>query len=501
MSTRPARVAADLRAAWRLPWVRWGTLGCVLFVLGSLTPAYLPQNSPWWPPMRAAHLDGPLGKVGGTVLVLAGLIVLIQAWFKLRPSIYTEVKHWAVLVWWSLPIVAAPPLFSHDAYSYAAQGWLMRNGLNPYEVGPGALPGAFADQSPWVWRFTPTPYGPLSLLIQRGIVDLSGAQPYLAAVLMRVPALIGVALIVLFLPRIAVRMRVSPQFAAWFVVLNPILVTDFVGGAHNDALMTGLVVAAIWLAYRRRPLFACVVLGVAAAIKQPAFLAAYAVAFIWHPLPRLEARAVVAQIGRVLLCCGVCVGTFVAISLASGYDFGWVHAVNVPGSVLTISPFTVAGQGLQLLLNAGGLDPTGHNAIRYSRTVGMLASVAIVGALALTRARREPMSFLAWSYLAVALCGPALHGWYMMWGAALLPLARPSARTVNLAVWASVLLQTYAAINLANRNGTVALVLAIATWLGWVLAHRRRRSGLVAHPPEATLAGVGASATERNADD
>ncbi|HBX81718.1 MAG TPA: hypothetical protein DEH05_11520, partial [Propionibacteriaceae bacterium] len=66
---------------------------------------------------------------------------------------------------WSLPLLAAPPIFSHDAYSYAAQGWLMYNGLNPYEVGPGTLPGAFADQVAWVWRQTPSPYGPLSLEI------------------------------------------------------------------------------------------------------------------------------------------------------------------------------------------------------------------------------------------------------------------------------------------------------------------------------------------------
>src|SRR5450759_5715934 len=73
---------------------------------------------------------------------------------------------------------------------------MLVNDVNPYEAGPGVLPGAFADQVAWVWRFTPAPYGPLSLRLQELIVVASGLQPYLSAVLMRIPALIGVVLIV-----------------------------------------------------------------------------------------------------------------------------------------------------------------------------------------------------------------------------------------------------------------------------------------------------------------
>lgn len=71
----------------------------------------------------------------------------------------------------------APPIFSHDAYSYAAQGWLVHNGINPYDAGPGVLPGSFADQVSWVWRDTPAPYGPLSLQLQHLVVELTGFRP------------------------------------------------------------------------------------------------------------------------------------------------------------------------------------------------------------------------------------------------------------------------------------------------------------------------------------
>jgi len=98
---------------------------------------------------------------------------------------------------------------------------MLVNDVSPYEAGPGVLPGAFADQVAWVWRFTPAPYGPLSLRLQELIVVASGLQPYLSAVLMRIPALIGVVLIVVLLPRIADRMGVDAQLTAWLATLNP----------------------------------------------------------------------------------------------------------------------------------------------------------------------------------------------------------------------------------------------------------------------------------------
>ena len=78
----------------------------------------------------------------------------------------------------------------------AAQGWLLHNGLNPYETPVSVLPGAFADQVAWVWRYTPAPYGPLSLQISHLMVVLGGLNPYYSTLLMRIPALIGVVLIV-----------------------------------------------------------------------------------------------------------------------------------------------------------------------------------------------------------------------------------------------------------------------------------------------------------------
>ena len=466
----------QLATAWKIAQVRRGFLGTVLIAVGSFTPAYLPQASPFWGLMRWAGLDNPFFKVIGTALVLAGMGLLVSAWFKLRPGgdgkdveLYRHVRHWAVLMIWGAPFALAPPIFSHDAYSYAAQGWLVRNGINPYEQGPGVLPGGFADQVAWVWRFTPAPYGPLSLQINNLLVHVAGFDPYLSALAMRIPALVGVALIGVLLPRLAIRFAADPARVAWFGTLNPVLVIDFIGGAHNDSLMMGLVVLAIWITrtigWGWVP--GAMIVGVAAAIKQPALLTAYALPLIHRPWRRLVLGETLDVIARAMASVGLAIGTFAAVSWATGLGFGWLNAVNVPGLVITVSPFTVLGQALSYLFDLLGWTAGADLAVRFSRSIGLIVIVVTLGVLAVTVARRKPITFLAYSYLVVAFCAPALHSWYVLWGGLLLPLTRPSPRTIRIAVWTTLVLLSYAAVNLAVRNGFLSLGVAAIGLYYW----------------------------------
>lgn len=485
---------SSLRRAWRVRRVRRGAYGTGLITLGSLTPAYLPQNSPWWRMLRVLHFTGTPARIVGTLLVMAGLMLLVDAWFRMRPGAqpdgeavaYVNLKHWAVLAIWGAPFLLAPPIFSHDAYSYAAQGWLIHNGINPYHGNVMLLPGAFADQVAWVWRRTPAPYGPLSLQMQHLIVDACRFDPYVSALAMRIPALIGVVLIGLLVPRIAVLLRTDPAEAAWMATLNPVLVIDFIGGAHNDALMVGLLVAGLWLAFRASWtwLLSAVLIGAAAAIKQPAILAAYALPLIPRAWASWRWRELLVTVLRVLVSFAISIATFAGITRLTGLGWGWLDAVDVPGMVVTVSPSTIIGQSGQLLVNMLGLDPSGHTVIRYARTSGMVIAVLLIATFALTIARRRPITFLAWSFLAVALCSPALHSWYVLWGGVLLPLTRPSQRMVRSAVWATVVLLSYAAINLAYRNSVsavdafnpaVALGVTAVAVFGWQL-HLHERS-------------------------
>jgi len=467
---------ADIARAWEYAPVRRGLLGSALLFVGSLSPAYLPQNSPWWDSMRALGLDNWPAKAFGTALVIAGVALLVEAWFKLRPALYHEVKHWPITLLWSLPLLPAPPIFSHDAYAYAAEGWLLRNGLNPYTNAISVLPGPFADQAAWLWRYTTAMYPPLSLEMFHGLVILAGNNPYYSAMAMRLPALLGVGLIAYFLPRLATRMGADPQMTAWFSTINPLVIIDLVGGAHNDGLMMGLVVTALWLAFNDKFWWAAITVGAAACIKQPAILVFYAVALINHPWLTLRWRDTSRALTRLALSLAVSVATFVAISLASGLGFGWISAADVPGKVITLAPFTLLGAGLKWVLDAVGLPGASQFAMDGVRYLGLALTVVTIGWLSLGIGRRKPVTFLSWSYLVFAFGGIALNSWYLTWGGLLLPLTKPTERIIGTAVTVTTVLLAYGAGNLAWRNDAVALAFAaLALMLVLLYRHAQER--------------------------
>lgn len=458
--TRLERGLGALSAAWGARAVRFGLLGSFCILIGTLSPAYLPQASPVWSLLNQLRWDGVVFKVLGTVFTMVGLGLLLETWLRLRPARRRamgrpQLRHWAILAIIASPLLIAPPVFSHDAYSYAAQGWMLHNGISPYDVGPSVLPGYFADQVAWVWRDTTAPYGPLALQISHGIVVLAGYAPFVSAMLMRIPALLGVLLIGWCTPRIARRVGVDAAAASWFVMCNPILIIDFVGGMHNDALMTGLMLLAIWLTLSLRQWWlGALIVGVAAAIKQPALLAAVVLPFVVIPVAQWRRVGPVLRAGaRVAASMALAVGVFAGISWATGLGFGWINAVDVPGMVDTVSPFTVVGHIIQWIVDAFGLDPSGRMAVNASRTVGV--AVFVVGAvwLAIRHLGKRPLHFLSWTYLLFAFCAPALHSWYVLWGGALFPLTRPSTRWLRVAVVVTAVLLSYSAMNFALRNG------------------------------------------------
>lgn len=472
-------------ATTRTVWV--GFTGSFCILVGSLSPAYLPQASPVWDVLYALRLDGDVVRWAGTISTLFGLFLLVEAWLRLRPARREllgrrQLRHWAVLLIMAFPLLIGPPTFSHDAYSYAAQGWLLHNGINPYEVGPGVLPGQFADQVSWEWRETPAPYGPLALRISHFLVVSAGFDPIFSAVLQRIPALIGVGLIGWCVPRMARWVGVAPSAASWFAVLNPILIIDFVGGMHNDSLMVGLMVLGIWVTMRlsgssealrsgARSILpwipGAVLVGLAASIKQPAILAAVALPFITRPWTSWRAAATASAALRSLLSMGIAAGVFALVSVATGLHFGWLNAVHVPATVDTVSPTTVIGYVIQYPVNWLGIDPTGRAAIVAMRTVGWAVFGVGVVLLAIRHLGRRPLHFISWSFILFGLCAPALHSWYMLWGGVLFPLTRPAQKWLRVAIVVTVVLLGYAAMNFSLRNGPWLLAVLMIAGIYW----------------------------------
>ena len=147
--------------------------------------------------------------------------------------------------------------------------------------------------------------------------------------------------------------------------------------------------------------------------------------------------------------------------------------VGAMGVESTLAPFSILGWLVQVGLNTVGLDPTGHVARDAAQMVGLVLAVAIIAYLLVRRSRTEPMRFLSWSFLALAVFGPALNTWYLLWGGLLIPLAQPSRRVWRVAAAVTSVLLVFGAANLAWRNDAVALALA-AVAAGAIYLYRRR---------------------------
>ncbi|NNG18015.1 polyprenol phosphomannose-dependent alpha 1,6 mannosyltransferase MptB [Naumannella sp. ID2617S] len=481
---RYQRAATELLVqAFAVPSVRRGMVGSALISLGGLSPAFLPENSPWWKVLGLFRQYAWLGPGLGTLSALLGVLLVMHAWLDLRPRRGAwPVDFRAVLALWSLPMLLAPPIFSHDSYAYAAEGYMLHSGLNPYVMGAGMLQNRWGEQVVEVWRFTRAPYGPLSLQLSHLVVDAFGQSPYWSSALgMRLLAIAGMVAAALTVPSLARRLGVDWRSALWFGLVNPLVIAHLVGGAHNDAVMIGFVALALHAAVRKRFLLGCCLVAAAGAIKIPGILAIVPVAMLaWpvlRPAPGWWGRLWQAA-WRVALGTLVMLLAFTLITLAcmpNGQGWGWVLAINVPGLASTISPPTMIGEVARMVLNLFGEHRAAVGAVRLARQIGMVLMVFTILGLLVRYAPKNPMKFLVLGWMALILGSPALHPWYLTWPATWFAFVRPSLRLVRVASWSSIALLSYSSVSFSWRNDLIALGIAAAGVIAWmILTHDRR---------------------------
>jgi alpha-1,6-mannosyltransferase len=418
-----------------------GLTGSTALAAGGVTSGALPVRE------MPAPDSGPAAL--GLVCAYFGLVVLIAAWALVGAAVRGPQPPGRrdlllTLALWAAPLLVAPPLFSRDVYSYLAQGAMVDAQLDVHTLGPSHLGGPLPAEVAPLWRDTPAPYGPVFLALAAVAHSLGAAafpadQVSTGVLGMRLVALLGVAAMALCLPRLARHCGTDPSVALWLGVLNPLVLLHLVGGAHNDAIMLGLLGVGLVAALGRRPVAAVVLITLAALVKAPAALGLVAVVVLWARqaawarAPRLSATAAV-------VC--VCAATTAVTTAVAGTGYGWLATLDTPVSPGNWSLTSTLGRMTTALLDRTG---DGHGDLaRFAGPVWHLLGLAATAVAVLLVWRRHhllrPVHALGLSLTAVAVLGPAIRPWYLLWGLFLIAAAGPGRRLRRAATAVSAVL-------------------------------------------------------------
>ncbi|MFA7323341.1 MAG: polyprenol phosphomannose-dependent alpha 1,6 mannosyltransferase MptB [Candidatus Nanopelagicales bacterium] len=446
-----------------------GFIGTTCIAVGALGVGWLPGTTEL---LTNPIVDSLRGSTSGTLiarsLVLIGLAVLLQAWLLIGTDLIHE-GAWPVrqLRWvlgmWIVPLALAPPLFSRDVYSYYAQGRLFETGADPTTTGVGSLPGWFDIGADPMWTESPTPYGPTFLLIERAVSSIAHPNAYLAGIMLRLISLAGVALMAVFVPKLARAYGADESTAMWIGVLNPLVIMHFVSGAHNDALMVGLIVLALWLGTCQQCLWSAALIGLAASIKPIGLLALPFIGLQYAGTGASWMKRI-----RAWLITGLAAGVVIVCAfLVADAGYGVLKAAfATPGSVLTwLSPTTVVGQITGGITTAVGLTPDAYGVISVVHTIGTLLALVLIAWLIFTGDRRSPLRGAALAFGAIVVLGPVVHPWYLLWALPLFAAAGLSIRERRTAVIITIILIVHGMIESSTASDNVWDITDLITFL------------------------------------
>ncbi len=121
---------------------------------------------------------------------------------------------------------------------------------------------------------------------------------------------------------------------------------------------------------------------------------------------------------------GASAATTVAATALAGTGYGWIGALDTPVAPHNWALTSLLGRATGALLDrlGSGLAPL---AVPAWHLLG-LAATAVTVLLIWLRLRPRPVYALGLSLLAVAVLGPAIRPWYVLWGLFLIAAAAPS---------------------------------------------------------------------------
>ncbi len=397
-----------------------GMLGTVLIAAGAVGAAFGTDPNPVLDTTGFSWLGYGHGKQMALAVVYVGIALLVWSWVRLGRDAKAGVVDRRGMLFavgaWVLPLLVAPPLFSHDLFTYLAQGDLALHGLNPYHYGVSVLGDHLSADVDPTWQNTPTPYGPLFILIAKSVVLVTGQSVIVGVITMRITLGMGMVLLCWAMPKLAERLGGSPTMALWLVAANPLVLTYLVGGGHNDLLMIGLLAAGTVLVLDGRYRRGLLLVTLAFAIKATAGVLLPFLVWIWAS--RLDGSLGKRLARTSVHSLAVVVPTFAVCTLLAGVNLGWIPALSTSNLVVEwLSMPTAVGQ-LSFLI--GGLfgTPDLQSILQVTRAIGWLVLLVLVVRQWWLARDREPSEVLrraALAMLAVALFSPATLPWYFSW--------------------------------------------------------------------------------------
>jgi alpha-1,6-mannosyltransferase len=503
-----SRLGAFIRSTDARPALL-GCLGAVLITAGGLGAGSTRLHDPLLESLHLSWLRFGHGLVVSSVTLWVGVALMLLAWIwlgrwvidrnirvpKIAGREVTEYTMIATTGFWLAPLLASVPVFSRDTYSYLAQGALLRDGFDPYLVGPVENPNALLDNVSPIWTITTAPYGPAFIFIAKLVTQLVGNHVIAGTMVLRLCMLPGLAMLIWAAPRVARHVGANGAAALWICVLNPLVIIHLMGGVHNEMLMVGLMMAGIALTLERHPVVGVALVVVGVAVKATAGLALPFLVWVWMRQLREQRamrplRAFVAATSMSLLIFAV---VFAVLSGVAGVGLGWLSALA--GSVKIINWLTVPTAAANLVNAFGGLfvGVNFYAVLEVTRIAGIVI-IAVALPLVWWRFRhndREALVGIAWAMVVVVLFVPAALPWYYSWPlAAIAPLAqspRSIAAIAAFSTWIMVIFKPDGSHGMYSwLHVLIATACACAAWYGLYHAPRVRTPGPApdAPPPE-----------------
>ena len=444
----PARPAARLAQFIRTEDGRpaqLGLLGSALIAAGGLGAGSTRQHDPLLESLHLSWVRFGHGLVVSSILLWTGVAILLVAWLWLGRRVVTgrpvsEYMMIATTGFWLAPLLLSVPLFSRDTYSYLAQGALLRDGLDPYVVGPIENPNALLDNVSSIWTTTTAPYGPAFILVAKFVTMVVGNHVVAGTMLLRLCMLPGLALLIWAAPRVARHVGANGAVALWICVLNPLVIVHLMGGVHNEMLMVGLMMAGIALTFGRRHVAGAALIAVAVAVKATAVLSLPFMVWVWmRHLPGDRVRALVRASAASV---ATFIAVFAVLSGLAGVGLGWLTALA--GSVKIINWLTIPTAAANLTSTIGNLfgSVNFYAVLEVTRIIGVgiiLVSLPLLW-WRFRHTDREALQGIVWAMVVVVLFVPAALPWYYTW-----PLAVVSA--------------------LAQSRAAIAAIAGFSTWI------------------------------------